>query len=94
VKSLESTDFYKRQLEDEIESLNNRVQELEKENYDLRNENKNLKKILKSNNFAVGGEYSVTNEKLEESAEVKAFLNGTQQSANKGRRPAEKQEGE
>lgn len=55
----------------------------------MRNENKNLKKILKSNHFVVSGEYSVTNEKLEESAEIKAFLNGTHQSAIKSVRQTE-----
>ncbi len=76
-------------MEEEIEIMNNRVQELEKENYDLRNENKNLKKILKSNNFAIGKEYNIANEKLEESSDVKAFLNGTHHSAIKSTRQNE-----
>jgi len=63
--------------------LNNRVQELEKENFDLRNENKNLKRILKSNNFSLNSEYSLTNEYQDRGSEIRAFLNKTEQSIDK-----------
>ena len=70
-------------MEDEIEALNNRVQELEKENFDMRNENKNLKRILKSNNFSLNSEFNIANEYQDRSPEIRAFLNKTEQSIDK-----------
>ncbi len=65
--------------------MNCRVQELEKDNLDLRNENKNLKRVLKSNNFAVINEYSLAEDENERASEIKAFLNKTQQSPDKNK---------
>ncbi len=61
------------------------MQELEKDNFDLRNENKNLKRILKSNNFAVANEYNLADDENERTSEIKAFLNKTQQSVDKNK---------
>lgn len=44
--SAETSEFYKKQLEEEIETLSQRIEMLEKENLDLKTENKNLKKAL------------------------------------------------
>jgi regulator of replication initiation timing len=80
---LESNEFYRRQLEEEIEGLNNRVQELERENLDLRNENKNLKRLLKSNSFPVANDHNSVHETQEKRSEIQVLLNKTQQSNDK-----------
>ena len=78
-----STDFYKRQLEDEVESLNNRIQELEKENYDLRNENKNLKRLLASQGNSKPKQSVPINDSIERDSQMHKLLNQSKLSADK-----------
>jgi hypothetical protein len=49
----------------------------------MRNENKNLKRILKSNNFSLNSEFNIANEYQDRSPEIRAFLNKTEQSIDK-----------